>query len=117
MNPIMLDGTGMCGACRVSEGEKTKFACVDGPFLDGLQIDWIELMQRQAAFKIEEIEGQYANINFGGVKRKIGLHLVPEAGIGDYVLLHAGFAIKKIDEEEAKETLSLLEEIFSEIPE
>lgn len=57
MNPIMLDGTGMCGACRVSEGEKTKFACVDGPFLDGLQIDWIELMQRQAAFKIEEIVG------------------------------------------------------------
>jgi hypothetical protein len=57
MNPIMLDGTGMCGACRVTEGKKTKFACVDGPFLDGLQIDWIELMQRQAAFKIEEIEG------------------------------------------------------------
>jgi len=57
MNPIMLDGTGMCGACRVSEGGKTRFACVDGPFLDGLQIDWVELMQRQAAFKIEEIEG------------------------------------------------------------
>ena len=56
MNPLMLDGTGMCGACRVSEGDSTKFACVDGPFLDGLKIDWIELMQRQAAFKKEEIE-------------------------------------------------------------
>ena len=56
MNPLMLDGTGMCGACRVSVGESTKFACVDGPFLDGLKIDWIELMQRQGAFKNEEIE-------------------------------------------------------------
>jgi hypothetical protein len=57
MNSIMLDGTGMCGACRVSVGDTTKFACVDGPFLDGLKIDWIELMQRQTAFKKEEIEG------------------------------------------------------------
>jgi NAD(P)H-flavin reductase len=56
MNPIMLDGTGMCGACRVSMGKNTKFACVDGPFLDGLQIDWIELIQRQAAFRREEVE-------------------------------------------------------------
>jgi NAD(P)H-flavin reductase/NAD-dependent dihydropyrimidine dehydrogenase PreA subunit len=57
MNPVMLDGTGMCGACRVSLGGSTKFACVDGPFLDGLEINWIELIQRQAAFKREEIEG------------------------------------------------------------
>ena len=57
MNPVMLDGTGMCGACRVSLGGSTKFACVDGPFLDGLEINWIELIQRQAAFKNEEIEG------------------------------------------------------------
>ncbi len=57
MNPIMLDGTGMCGACRVSEGENTKFACVDGPFLDGLKINWDELMKRQTAFQTIEIEG------------------------------------------------------------
>jgi hypothetical protein len=57
MNPLMLDGTGMCGACRVTMGDATKFACVDGPFLDGLKIDWIELIQRQAAFKKEEVEG------------------------------------------------------------
>jgi hypothetical protein len=46
----------MCGACRVSVGNTTKFACVDGPFLDGLKINWIQLMQRQAAFKKEEVE-------------------------------------------------------------
>ena len=56
MNPLMLDGTGMCGACRVTVDGSTKFACVDGPFLDGLQIDWIELIQRQAAFKKEEVQ-------------------------------------------------------------
>jgi len=56
MNPIMVDGTGMCGACRVTVGDTTKFACVDGPFLDGLKINWIELMQRQAAFKYEEVQ-------------------------------------------------------------
>jgi len=56
MNPLMLDGTGMCGACRVTVGDATKFACVDGPFLDGLMINWIELIQRQAAFRKEEVE-------------------------------------------------------------
>ena len=56
MNSLMLDGTGMCGVCRVSVGEETKFACVNGPFLDGLKINWIELIQRQAAFKKEEVE-------------------------------------------------------------
>jgi NAD(P)H-flavin reductase/ferredoxin len=56
MNPLMVDGTGMCGCCRVSVGGVTKFACVDGPFLDGLQINWSELMQRQAAFKLEEVQ-------------------------------------------------------------
>ena len=56
MNPLMLDGTGMCGACRVTMGDAVKFACVDGPFLDGLKIDWIELIQRQAAFKKVEVE-------------------------------------------------------------
>ncbi len=57
MNPLMLDGTGMCGACRVSEDNVVKFACVDGPFLDGLKINWNELFQRQSAFRVEEVEG------------------------------------------------------------
>jgi len=55
LNPIMLDGTGMCGACRVAIGDKTKFACVDGPFFDAHQVDWDELRDRQTAYSGEEI--------------------------------------------------------------
>jgi NAD(P)H-flavin reductase len=55
LNPIMLDGTGMCGACRVTVGEKMKFACVDGPFFDGHQVDWDELWDRRAAYDQDEI--------------------------------------------------------------
>ena len=54
LNPIMLDGTGMCGACRVTVGKSTKFACVDGPFLDGHLVDFEELMQRHQAFTEHE---------------------------------------------------------------
>jgi NAD(P)H-flavin reductase/ferredoxin len=55
LNPIMLDGTGMCGACRVTVGDKTKFACVDGPFFDAHLVDWDELRDRRAAYSAEEI--------------------------------------------------------------
>jgi NAD(P)H-flavin reductase len=55
LNPIMVDGTGMCGACRVSLGDETKFACVDGPFFDGHKVDWDELFARKAAYSAEEI--------------------------------------------------------------
>ena len=55
LNPIMLDGTGMCGACRVTVGEKTKFACVDGPFFDAHQVDWDELRDRRTAYSADEI--------------------------------------------------------------
>ena len=51
LNPIMIDGTGMCGCCRVSVDGKIKFACVDGPDFDGLQVDFDELMLRQRMFK------------------------------------------------------------------
>ncbi|MGN1204334.1 MAG: sulfide/dihydroorotate dehydrogenase-like FAD/NAD-binding protein [Lachnospiraceae bacterium] len=54
LNPIMVDGTGMCGACRVSVGGKTKFACVDGPEFDGHQVDFNEAMMRQQIYKTEE---------------------------------------------------------------
>lgn len=54
LNPIMIDGTGMCGCCRVSVDGKIKFACVDGPDFDGLQVDFDELMLRQRMFKEEE---------------------------------------------------------------
>ncbi len=54
LNPIMVDGTGMCGCCRVSVGGDTRFACVDGPDFDGHAVDWDELMARQRAYLEEE---------------------------------------------------------------
>ena len=54
MNPIMVDGTGMCGACRVMVGDEVKFACVDGPEFDGHKIDFNVAMKRQALYKTEE---------------------------------------------------------------
>ncbi|MBP8614147.1 MAG: sulfide/dihydroorotate dehydrogenase-like FAD/NAD-binding protein [Firmicutes bacterium] len=54
MNPIMVDGTGMCGACRVSVGGETKFACVDGPMFDGHLVDWAEAWRRSNAYKEQE---------------------------------------------------------------
>lgn len=53
LNPIMVDGTGMCGACRVQVGSDTKFACVDGPEFDGHQVDW-ELAKRRSRLFIQE---------------------------------------------------------------
>jgi ferredoxin--NADP+ reductase len=54
MNPVMVDGTGMCGGCRVTVGGKTKFACVDGPDFDGHEVDFDEAMRRQTMYKDEE---------------------------------------------------------------
>jgi ferredoxin--NADP+ reductase len=54
LNPIMIDGTGMCGGCRVSVGGQTKFACVDGPEFDGHQVNFDELMMRLKAYCDEE---------------------------------------------------------------
>lgn len=51
MNPIMIDGTGMCGGCRLSVGGETKFACVDGPDFDGFEVDFDEAMNRNAMYK------------------------------------------------------------------
>ena len=57
-------------------------------------------------------EGETGVVELGGVRRTVGLQLVPETKPGDWVLLHAGFAIQVIDEQEAKTTISLLEEFF-----
>jgi ferredoxin--NADP+ reductase len=54
LNPIMIDGTGMCGVCRVSVGGATKFACVDGPDFDAHEVDWEELLQRRRTYVREE---------------------------------------------------------------
>ena len=54
MNPIMVDGTGMCGACRLTVGDEVKFACVDGPEFDGHLVNFDEAMKRQTMYKTEE---------------------------------------------------------------
>ena len=56
LNPIMIDGTGMCGGCRVTVGGQTKFACVDGPDFDGHKVDFDELMTRNRAYQEREAE-------------------------------------------------------------
>lgn len=56
MNPIMIDGTGMCGCCRVTVGGETKFACVDGPDFDGHKVDFDSAMKRLATYKKQERE-------------------------------------------------------------
>jgi NAD(P)H-flavin reductase len=66
LNTIMVDGTGMCGACRVTVGGKTRFACVEGPEFDAYQVDFDEAMRRQSMYREFEIEADH--------KCKIGLH-------------------------------------------
>lgn len=56
MNPIMVDGTGMCGACRVTVGGETKFACVEGPDFDGHLVDFDEAIRRTTIYKEKEKE-------------------------------------------------------------
>ncbi|WP_028843421.1 sulfide/dihydroorotate dehydrogenase-like FAD/NAD-binding protein [Pseudothermotoga elfii] len=66
LNPIMIDGTGMCGACRVTVDGKMKFACVDGPEFDGEKVDWDELLKRLSQYRDEE------EISFGKFKEQVG---------------------------------------------
>lgn len=66
LNPIMIDGIGMCGVCRVLVGSKTKFTCCDGPEFDAHQVDWNLLMQRQRTYLNEE-KTAVENFNMGGI--------------------------------------------------
>ena len=70
LNPIMVDGTGMCGACRVTVGGKVKFACVDGPEFDGHAVNFDEAMRRQAMYKTQEgraiLEVEEGDTHHGG---------------------------------------------------
>ena len=70
MNPIMVDGTGMCGACRLVVGDKVKFACVDGPEFDGHLVDFDKAMARMAQYKTEEgramLKLEEGNTHHGG---------------------------------------------------
>ena len=54
LNPVMIDGTGMCGGCRVEVGGETKFACVDGPHFDAFKVDFDELIQRNRMYGRDE---------------------------------------------------------------
>ncbi|PKM56849.1 MAG: ferredoxin-NADP reductase [Firmicutes bacterium HGW-Firmicutes-3] len=68
MNPVMIDGTGMCGGCRVTVAGETKFACVDGPDFDGHDIDFDEAMRRQTMYKEQEAESMdQHNCRLGGI--------------------------------------------------
>ncbi len=69
LNALMVDGTGMCGCCRVSVGGETKFVCVDGPEFDGHQVDWLELSRRSIYFQHEE---KAAREHFNSSQRKSG---------------------------------------------
>ncbi len=69
MNPVMIDGTGMCGGCRLTVGGKTKFACVDGPDFDGHEVDFDEAMRRQNMYKKQEKESTDIHVcRLGGAK-------------------------------------------------
>jgi len=69
MNPIMIDGTGMCGGCRLTVGGKTKFACIDGPDFDAHEVDFDEAMRRQGMYKKQESESNEIHAcRLGGVK-------------------------------------------------
>lgn len=74
LNTIMVDGTGMCGACRLTIGGKTKFVCIDGPEFDGAQVDWDEMFKRMGTFKdvereeMEHFEEHLATIDAGKKK-------------------------------------------------
>ena len=63
MNPIMIDGTGMCGGCRLTVGGETKFACVDGPEFDGHQVDFDEAMSRGAMYRDFELHAREETCN------------------------------------------------------
>ncbi len=63
LNTIMVDGTGMCGACRVTVGGKTKFVCVDGPEFDAHAVDWDEMLSRMKSYRAEEAEAMEAYKN------------------------------------------------------
>lgn len=79
-------------------------------YLDfGALVGYTSYMCLAVPVKIVSIEGDQAEVDIGGVGRKVSIALTPEAKVGDYVLLHTGYALNVLDEEEAQETLSLLE--------
>ena len=90
LNTIMVDGTGMCGACRLTIGGKTKFVCIDGPEFDGALVDWDEMFKRMGTFKKEELremEDYIAHHELSGEKSEVvenhSYEEIKSAEIGD----------------------------------
>ena len=104
LNTIMVDGTGMCGACRVKVGGKTQFVCVDGPEFDGHQVDWDGMMKRMGSFKAEELAAYEAYMN--------SLASAPSQGEGakaaDTAMASAHGAADGTPSEEGQEPLATL---------
>lgn len=73
LNTIMVDGTGMCGACRVTVGGKTKFVCVDGPEFDAHGVDWDEMLSRMKSYKTEETEAMEVWQNTATTRKRDGI--------------------------------------------
>ena len=104
LNTIMVDGTGMCGACRVKVGGKTQFVCVDGPEFDGHQVDWDGMMKHMGSFKAEELAAYEAYMN--------SLASAPSQGEGakaaDAAMASAQSAADGTPSEEGQEPLATL---------
>ncbi len=66
--------------------------------------------------RLREVDGAIGKVELEGTVREVGLQLIADARVGDYVLVHAGFAIQKVDEREAEETLKLFEQLFAQEP-
>lgn len=79
LNTIMVDGTGMCGACRLSIGGKTKFVCIDGPEFDGALVDWDEMFKRMGTFKdVEREEMEHYEEHLAGIQQQEHSHAACE---------------------------------------
>lgn len=79
LNTIMVDGTGMCGACRLSIGGKTKFVCIDGPEFDGALVDWDEMFKRMGTFKdAEREEMEHYDEHLAGIQQQEHSHAACE---------------------------------------
>ncbi len=90
LNTIMVDGTGMCGACRVTVGGKTKFVCVDGPEFDAHEVDWTEMLSRMKSYKAEEAAALEAYEMHVGSPNQTGETLTRENRIGSKREVHIG---------------------------
>ena len=90
LNTIMVDGTGMCGACRVTVGGKTKFVCVDGPEFDAHQVDWTEMLSRMKSYKAEEAAALEAYEMHVGSPNQTNETLTRENRIGSKREVHVG---------------------------